>query len=1001
MGQKRGVRELRETGEQFLQYLRDTQRDAVTNKDELKVIYEEFKKRDTQKKPSFSSAIYGLKLSGRAHVKKNTVTFYDEGMSKKWSPLTDQYFVMRRSKRAEPVSEKPLDNGNNYSRSEAWRISKWIKNNRSQFTGKNDIHISSAHDRSEGRIRFKCTLGEEFIFPVLVENKSAKPVTFTQYTTLQKMNIFSFSDAQNVSKMAPLILNPGDSYEIRVSCTPAYYGYFPVTLVCESMTENDTSSRGIVGRFISAVCTSKLMDELKPTSKYVPYQKDLFKPSERIEEDGFPLEHPRNSLLEMEIPLGRFPPPAHLRDSIKAGVFCNGAGDKRRSGNPDRDLLRNPLDFNNYKRFHLLLYLEEIQMEVDIRKYDRQNQTMEVDPDNKRLLTLKVPGVAENRPSVLRGDHLFATNSHERGKPRIISYKGCVHGMELERVKLGFSQKFRDVFLPGMLFDVTFTFSLLPLRIQHRAVDLVKENSLKEVIFPTGSYGELMIDVGKLCLYDRSLESNSEQYNAVKHILCGMSRPAPYIIFGPPGTGKTVTLVEAIKQVLKLIPDAHVLACAPSNSASDLLCERLLKHVNPKDIYRIIAMSRDIRTLPEDIKICSNLDSSRKNYIYPSKQELKKYKVIVSTLLTASRLVGANFPHGHFTHVFIDEAGHAVEPECVTAIAGIVDVMDKQTNNCGGQVVLVGDQQQLGPILRSPVAIKHGLGISFLERLMTQNPIYSKKDGMYNPQFVTKLLKNYRSHPSILKIPNQLFYDNELQAVANEMITHCYCKWEMLPKKDFPIIFHGVLGADLREEKSPSFFNLIEIQEVIFYLEELLKTQGKKGLAKISPKEIGIISPYRKQVEKINKAVRMTFSHVPNIKDLKIGSVEEFQGQERKVIIISTVRSSKEFVTFDEDFSLGFVKNPKRFNVAITRAKSLLILVGNPLILGQDPCWSQFLNYCYESGGYRGFKIESKDLDENIIGMFSQLDLNSPPPGEESGESFMQQQLEPAWRHDH
>uniref|UniRef100_A0A803J6K4 RNA helicase n=1 Tax=Xenopus tropicalis TaxID=8364 RepID=A0A803J6K4_XENTR len=941
MTRKRGMRELREAGEQFLQYLKDTQRAGVTNKVELKVIYEEFKQRDAQKKPNFSSAMYGLKVSGRAYVKKTTITFYDEGVSKRWPPLTDQYFVMRKNKRPEP--EQPLNNGNIYTRSEARRISKWISNNRSQFLGKNDIHISSDHDHSEGRIRFKCMLDEEFIFPVRVENKSAKPVSFIQYSPLQRMNVFSFSDAQNVSKTAPLILNPGDSYEIRCCCIPAYYGYYPVTLVCEFMTENDTSSRSVAGRFISAVCTSKLVDELKPTSKYVPYQKDLLKPSERIEEDGFHLDYERNSLLEMEIPLGQFPPPQHVRDSISAGVISNNVDGKRRTRNQDRDLLNNHLDFNNYKKFHLLLYLEEIQMEIDIRKYDQRDLKMEVDPNNKRLLTLKVLGVAENRPSVLKGDHLFATFSDERDKPRIISYKGYVHGVELERVKLGFSQN----------------------------------------------------------LYDRSLESNQEQCSAVNHILSGKSRPAPYIIFGPPGTGKTVTLVEAIKQVLKLIPDAHVLACAPSNSASDLLCERLLKHVNPKDIYRIMALSRDIRTVPEDIKICTNLDSSRKNYIYPCKQELKKYKVIVSTLLTSSRLVGANFPHGHFTHVFIDEAGHAVEPECVTAIAGIVDVMDRQTKNYGGQVVLVGDQQQLGPVLRSPVAIEHGLGVSFLERLMTQNPLYSKKDGKYNPQFVTKLLKNYRSHPSILKIPNELFYDNELQAVANELITHSYCKWETLPKKDFPIIFHGVLGVDEREEKSPSFFNCIEIQEVISYLEKLLKTQGKKGLAKISPKEIGIISPYRKQVEKISKAVHKTFAHIPNIKDLKIGSVEEFQGQERKVIIVSTVRSSKEFATFDENFSLGFVKNPKRFNVAITRAKSLLILVGNPLILGQDPYWSQFLNYCYESGGSRGFHLDSKDLDENVLEMFSQMNLDSPPPGEETGESYLQQQVQPAWRHDH
>ncbi|KAG8450910.1 hypothetical protein GDO86_003254 [Hymenochirus boettgeri] len=991
---RKRISEARQTGEQFVQYLKDTERGDVRNKPELKVIYEEFKQRDAQKKPNFSSAMYALKISGRAHVKKNTITFTNEVVMKRRMKLTDQYWAMRRdTERTSKSAEQPITDGSNYKKSQARKIVKWIKENRSQFIYKNEIHISSDYDLNDGRIRFTCMPNKEIILSINIENKSSKPVTFIQHKVLRRMNVFSFNDAQNVSKSAPLVLNQGDKYEISVRCFTQYYGYYPVTLVFEFMTENNESRRFYVGRFLSAVCNSKLMEELKPTSKYVPYQKDLFKPTERIEEEGFPPEHSVNSSLEMEIPLGQYNPPNHLRNSIR---------DLSASKKEDRDLLVSSLDFSNYnQKFHLLLHLEEIQMEIDIRKYDRNDQQMEIDKENKRLLTLKVPGVAENRPSVLKGDHLFVTFSNERGKPGIISYKGYVHGVELERVKLGFSRKLMDKFLPGMRFDVTFTFSRLPLRVQHRAVDLVKENSLREIIFPTFSYGEKMVDVDKLCLYDQSLEGNKEQYNAVKYILSGLSRPAPYIIFGPPGTGKTVTLVEAMKQVLKYVPKACILACAPSNSAADLLCERLLKHLDHREIYRIIATSRDVQTLPEDIKMCCNLDKSGKNYIYPCKDELKQYKVIITTFITASRLVGANFPNGHFTHVFIDEAGHAVEPECITAVAGILDMMDKCTNAYGGQLVLAGDQQQLGPVLRSPIAINHGLGISLLERLMTQNSLYLKKDGIYNPQFVSKLLKNYRSHPSILKVPNELFYDNELQNSANEIITHCYCKWEHLPKKGFPVIFHGVLGKDEREEKSPSFFNTLEIQELMSYIEALLKTQGKKGLAKITPKEIGIISPYRKQVEKIRKAVKKTFGHISRINDLKIGSVEEFQGQERKVILVSTVRSSKDYVRFDEDFSLGFLKNPKRFNVTITRAKSLLILVGNPLILGKDEIWSRFLTFCSEFGGYKGPSLEGNKLDENdITELFSHLDLNQPPPGETTGESFVQQQVEPGWRHE-
>ncbi|KAG8450883.1 hypothetical protein GDO86_003231 [Hymenochirus boettgeri] len=950
--------------------------------------------RDNERKPNFSNMIYGLCGTGKARRSPDGI--YLSQFVRRTVVLPDQYLVLRNHQNQQVQIE--LDDGEkSCTRSQARKFIQSLKQSRSNFiSAKNGISITSPHDLTNGRIRIPLQQNDQKTFTIRILNSSSESVILRQYKVLRRMWVFSFKDECNVSLENPILMSPDDIYEVQVCCSTNHYGYFPVTMVFEFKRENDRCSFHI-GRFLSAVSNSKLAEDLAPTSPYIPYQRKFKTPIERIEDEGFPPESSLDYELEREIPLKDFYPPLHMRSEIRRGLFANQARTTE-----DRDLLSSPLSFQNYnKKFHMLIYFEEIQMDFDIRRYDQINQKMELDSRNKRLLVLHVPGVAESRPSVLRGDHLFVTLSDDRGKPKIISYKGYVHRVELEKVKLGFSQNLLRIFLKGLLFDVSFTFNRLPLKIQHRAVDLANERKLSEILFPVSSHGKTIVDSQHLSLYDKILEGNPEQYNAVRHIVSGISRPAPYLIFGPPGTGKTVTLVEAIKQVVKCISNCHVLACAPSNSAADLLCERIMKHVDHREIYRIIASSRDFQTVPEYIKPCCNWDKNKSSYVFPSKYELKNHKVIITTLVTAGRLVSANFPKGHFSHVFIDEAGHAVEPECVTAIAGILDVVDEKGNVHGGQLVLAGDPKQLGPILRSPVAIEHGLGVSLLERLMTQNELYKKVNDLYNPTFVTKLLRNYRSHPNILKIPNELFYDDELQVAADEIVSHSYCNWEKLPRKGFPIIFHGVLGKDEREGNSPSFFNVTEIEVLMMYLESLFQTQGKKGLSRISPKDIGIISPYRKQVEKIRQAIKIKLSGVSDVKELKVGSVEEFQGQERKVILISTVRSSQDYVKFDEDFSLGFLKNPKRFNVTITRAKALIILVGNPVILGKDANWSRFLKYCLENEGYTGFPFEDVFDDDSFADDFSTLDINDPPAGEETGESFIQQQAEPGWGREH
>lgn len=327
--------------------------------------------------------------------------------------------------------------------------------------------------------------------------------------------------------------------------------------------------------------------------------------------------------------------------------------------------------------------------------------------------------------------------------------------------------------------------------------------------------------------------------------------------------------------------------------------------------------------------------------------------------------------------------------------------------------MLAGDPRQLGPVLRSPLTQKHGLGYSMLERLLTYNALYKKGPDGYNAQFITKLLRNYRSHPTILDVPNRLYYEGELQACADVMDRERFCRWEGLPQKDFPIIFHGVMGKDEREGNSPSFFNPEEAATVTSYLKLLLTSSVKKGKARLSPRNVGVISPYRKQVEKIRHCITKLDKELRglnDIKDLKVGSVEEFQGQERSVILISTVRSSQSFVQLDLDFNLGFLKNPKRFNVAVTRAKALLIVVGNPLLLGHDPDWKAFLEFCKENGGYTGCPFPAK-LDpqqgQNLLQDMSKLSSSTSGPQskdylprEREGEGSLPLQVEPEWRNE-
>ncbi len=170
--------------------------------------------------------------------------------------------------------------------------------------------------------------------------------------------------------------------------------------------------------------------------------------------------------------------------------------------------------------------------------------------------------------------------------------------------------------------------------------------------------------------------------------------------------------VEAIRQILDRNPSARVLACAPSNSASDLLADRLRQQgIGASEMFRLNAPTRPVSALSKNLGSFSR--SLGDVFLVPTLGELSRFRVIVSTCFSAFLAYGVGIPRGHFSHIFIDEAGQALEPEAMIAIRTMAG---PKTN-----VVLSGDPRQLGPIVRSTVATKLGFALSYLDRLMNRD----------------------------------------------------------------------------------------------------------------------------------------------------------------------------------------------------------------------------------------------------------------------------------------
>ena len=451
----------------------------------------------------------------------------------------------------------------------------------------------------------------------------------------------------------------------------------------------------------------------------------------------------------------------------------------------------------------------------------------------------------------------------------------------------------------------------------------------------------------------------------------------PYIISGPPGTGKTKTICEAVMQ---LISDptfrGSILLCAPSDAAADVLAIRLVVHLRPRVLFRLNDSSRSFAEVPGELLPYCFVENEL--FGIPPFPELMGCRVVVTTCRDAHILVQARVTNRdlaslqvnvanaidpnsacdvldhvpiniHWSALLIDEAAQATEPEMLISISITVPPTGS-SEKLSPILVLGGDEYQLGPRTYSKGTM---LDISLFERLISchvyRNHPEARKNratALHNisrpilrPPF-TNLIRNYRSHPAIIAVPSSLFYYDSLIPEAPN--TDGMERWSGWLGHCWPVLFACNGGLEECEDVNAGgwggWYNAREADKAIDYAQDLLAS----GL--INQPEICIMSPFRKQVNLLRQKARKA-----GLWDLNIGPMEAFQGLESRFLILCTTRSRARFLKEDNARGLGIMGEAKRFNVAITRAKEGLIVLGNPIFLRQDPIWRTFLKFCWRN----------------------------------------------------
>ena len=436
---------------------------------------------------------------------------------------------------------------------------------------------------------------------------------------------------------------------------------------------------------------------------------------------------------------------------------------------------------------------------------------------------------------------------------------------------------------------------------------------------------------------------NPSQEQAVNDVLWAKDVA---VVHGPPGTGKTTTLVEAIYETLHR--ETQVLVCAQSNMAVDWIAEKLcdrgvnvLRIGNPTRVTdRMLAQTyeRRFENHPQYSQLWSIRKAIRDLYAqrkhgssgsfqqkvsrlkdrateieYSIQEELfGEARVIACTLTgTANRLLMGR----RFGTLFIDEAAQALEAACWIAIPK------------ADRVILAGDHKQLGPTLKSTYALtatgngKNG-GVTLMEHIVANQP-----------KCVTLLKTQYRMCEGIMQFPNQFFYDGLLESDPS-------VKYRGILDWDTPIEWISTVeDADIYQEEMDglSRVNPFEAELTVRVLQQYFERIGKERI--LSERiDVGLISPYRGQVRLLRQLIKRSPFFKPFRSLISVNTVDGFQGQERDVIVISMVRSN-------DEGQVGFLRDLRRMNVAITRARMKLILIGNDQTLCKHPFYRKLKTY--------------------------------------------------------
>ncbi|KAH8276081.1 hypothetical protein KR018_002374 [Drosophila ironensis] len=419
---------------------------------------------------------------------------------------------------------------------------------------------------------------------------------------------------------------------------------------------------------------------------------------------------------------------------------------------------------------------------------------------------------------------------------------------------------------------------------------------------------------------------NRSQVYAVKHAL---QRPLS-LIQGPPGTGKTVTSATIVYQLVKQ-HGGTVLVCAPSNTAVDQLTEKI--HRTNLKVVRVCAKSREAIDSPVSFLALHNqIRNMETNTELKKLQQLKdetgelssadekRYRSLKrgseNQLLEAADVicctcVGAGdgrLSRIKFSSILIDESMQSTEPECMVPV-----VLGAK------QLILVGDHCQLGPVVMCKKAARAGLSQSLFERLVVLG---------IRP---FRLEVQYRMHPELSQFPSNFFYEGSLQngVCAEDRRLKLDFPW---PQPERPMFFLVTQGQEEIAGSGTSFLNRTEAANV-----EKITTRFLK--AGVKPEQIGIITPYEGQRAYLVQYMQYQGSlHSRLYQEIEIASVDAFQGREKDIIIMSCVRSN-------ERQGIGFLNDPRRLNVALTRAKFGIIIVGNPKVLAKQQLWNHLLNF--------------------------------------------------------